>query len=237
MSTRFTYAGKSGQEALEAIFSGHRSAQQFIENLDKAEALFDGIGIKHWGGIKSSGEVRLIAKVNGTDVTVGKVENGAFTVTIRKRSRPDPGTYLTREYIEGHLAKFESEEICSRIVLKKTYEKYGIGKPDSEKTEFASLKSDIDRVLSQSNGDISKIASSLGIDESQLAGGSLLRVDFKFSSEHKPHMPSGNEYGTNEKWMPGGKLPNGDLEVIIRTKSMIKDKDYIVIDLETGKNL
>jgi hypothetical protein len=231
---KFTYSGKTGLEALEEIFSGHRSAQNFINNLEKAEEFFAGVGIKHWSGIKSAGEVRLI---NDVGIIVGKVENGAFSVTAPKGSRPAPRTYLTQEYINDHLVRFTNEGIGSRIVLKKAYNKYGIGKPDPEKTEFISLKSDMDRLISESNGDIGEIAQSLGIDESQLAGGTLVRVDIKFTSKNKPHIPSGNEYGTNEKWIPGGKLPDGDLEVIVKTKGMVKDVDYVVTDLATGKTL
>lgn len=31
----------------------------------------------------------------------------------------------------------------------------------------------------------------------------------------KLRMPSGNESGVNELWLPGGKLPNGKLEAVI----------------------
>ncbi len=237
VKSKFTYNGKAGQEALEEMFTGHKSAQKFIDNLNKAEELFDGVGIKQWTGIKSSGEALISGLKDGKPVILGKVDDGKFTVTASKPNRPDPDSYLTQKYIDDHLTKFTNERIGSRIVLKKAYDKYGIGKPDPDKTEFISLKSYMDRLISESNGDIKKIATSLGIDESQLAGGSLVRVDFKFSLKHSPHMPSGNEYGANEKWIPGGKLPEGDLEVIVKTKTMVKDVDYVVTDLSTGKRL
>ncbi len=30
-------------------------------------------------------------------------------------------------------------------------------------------------------------------------------------------MPDGNEFGTNPLWLPGGILPNGKLEAIVKT--------------------
>ena len=41
-------------------------------------------------------------------------------------------------------------------------------------------------------------------------------------------MPSGNEFGTNKQWIPGGKLPKGNNEAIIRTDKMKEGVDYIV---------
>ncbi len=105
--SKFTYYGKANLEALEEFLSGHRSVQRFIDNLDKAEELFAGIGVKHWGGIKSSGEVRLVAIDNGKELVVGKVDNGVINVTAPHSTRPAPNTYLTQEYIDGHLAKFD----------------------------------------------------------------------------------------------------------------------------------
>ena len=44
-------------------------------------------------------------------------------------------------------------------------------------------------------------------------------------------MPSGNEFGANTKWIPGGKLPTGKAEAIVKTEGMIKDVDYFVTDV------
>lgn len=44
-------------------------------------------------------------------------------------------------------------------------------------------------------------------------------------------MPTGNEFGTNNLWIPGGKLPEGNSEAIIKTEGMIKDIDYSVKEI------
>lgn len=152
-------------------------------------------------------------------------------LSIPKGQRPAPEIYLSASYIRGHLAKFEKEGIVSRIVTKKSYETFGIGKPDIGKTEFVSTKREIDDIIKKSNGNIKLIAEELGIPPSQLQEGGLVRIDFKISDKCKVEVPSGNEFGTNDLWLPGGKLPNGKLEAIIKTEGMVKDIDYTIKDI------
>ena len=152
-------------------------------------------------------------------------------LSIPKGQRPDPSTYLSSGYIQQHLAKFEKEGIVSRIVTKKSYETFGIGKPDIGKTEFVSTKGEIDDIIKKSNGNIKLIAEELGIPPTQLQEGGLVRIDFKISDRYKVEVPSGNEFGTNDLWLLGGKLPNGKLETIIKTEGMVKDIDYTIKDI------
>lgn len=154
--------------------------------------------------------------------------NKQKVLDMGKGNRPNPSEYLIQKYIDAHIAKFTREGIASRIVLKKDYEKYGVGKPDKGKTEYVSTKSEIDRILKLPLSERSK---KLGIPESQLEGGEVIRIDFKLTSKYKVEMPTGNEFGTNPQWIPGGKLPEGDLEGIIKTEGMIENIDYIAIDL------
>lgn len=44
-------------------------------------------------------------------------------------------------------------------------------------------------------------------------------------------MPSGNEAGANVNWIPGGKLPTGLNEAVIKTENMQLNIDYFVNDL------
>ena len=45
-------------------------------------------------------------------------------------------------------------------------------------------------------------------------------------------MPSGNEFGENTQWLPGGKLPTGQLEAVVKTEGLIEDVDYTIKDLK-----
>lgn len=142
-----------------------------------------------------------------------------------KGSRPNPKEYLTPKYIKEHIELFEKEGIASRIVSKEIFETRGIGKPDVGKTEFVSRKSDIDDILMLS---IEEQSVKLGIPLKQFEKGDLVRIDFKLSKEAKLEMPSGNEWGASNKWLPGGVLPEGNLEAIIKTEGLKENVHYTV---------
>jgi hypothetical protein len=91
--------------------------------------------------------------------------------------------------------------------------------------------------MSEANGDPVRIAQRLGIPEDQLAGDSLVLVEFHPTDAYKPLMPSGNEWGANMQWLPGGKLPHGDLEAVVNTDGMVNGVDYTVTDILTGEVL
>jgi len=142
---------------------------------------------------------------------------------------PPPSDYLDQSFINAHEGIFTQEGVASRIVSKSAYNKFGIGKPDQWSSEFVSTKSDIDKVLNESGGDLNQIASQLGIPSSQLQGG-LVRIDFDLS-KNSVFMPSGNEWGANDLWIPSGILPTGKLESVVHTNGMLEGVDYIVKDL------
>jgi hypothetical protein len=73
---RFTYNGKTGQVALEEIFTGHGSAQKFIDNFKRYNKLIGEVDDITITGIKSSSEVRILN--NGAQV--GKIVDGNLHV-------------------------------------------------------------------------------------------------------------------------------------------------------------
>ena len=101
---------------------------------------------------------------------------------------------------------------ASRIVTRENYEQYGIGKPDVGKTEFVGKKSEIDGVLKLP---LSEQSQKLGIPIAQLQGGNILRIDFKLSKKYRVTMPTGNEFGTNNLWIPGGLTSGGIPELVM----------------------
>lgn len=179
-------------------------------------------------------EVSTTSKVTppeGVPMTQQKFDE---VLNTPKGQRPDPETYLPPEYINAHQDEFGNG--ASRVVNRSAYEKRGIGKPDEGKTEFVSPSKDIDSILEQSNGDINQVAGHLGLPAESLKGDSLVRIDF-ISNKSQVKIPSGNEFGANDQWLPGGKLPTGKTEGIIKTEGMVKDIDYKVTDLKTGQEL
>jgi len=147
-----------------------------------------------------------------------------------KGERPSPILCFSPEYVIEHYNLFRSEGIASRIVPKDAFEKHGIGKPDFGKTEFFSRKSDIDDIVMLSREEQAK---KIGVPFKQIEKGGLVRIDFDLSKKDvKLEIPSGNEWGVNPQWIPGGVLPDGNLEAIIRTEGLIENIHYTIKYLE-----
>lgn len=186
-----------------------------------------GMKFDSWrGGLKNS-------ETNGVPVSKEKFDE---IIAIPKGEKPLPETYLPSKYIESHTKEFS--EGASRIFAKLDYEKYGIGKPDEWSSEFVSSSKNMNKIITESDGDFNVISERLGIPAEQLESGNLVRIDFMPGEKYNPKIPSGNEWGardTDPLWLPGGKLPNGDWEAVISTKGMQKGVDYEVFDFKTGE--
>ena len=141
-----------------------------------------------------------------------------------KGSRNTPDTYLSKDYIDNHLKNFEDGG--SRIVTRNDYNEYGVGKPDAGKTEFIATKSEIDEILKLP---VQEQANRLGLPVEQLQNGDVVRIDFKPTD--KIEIPSGNEWGANDQWIPGGKTDGGTIEAIVKTEGMQLNVDYTVTGL------
>jgi hypothetical protein len=87
-----------------------------------------------------------------------------------------------------------------------------IGRPDGQ---FLMPKSELDAVLKRADGDISVIERELGIPPGSWKGQELVRIDVPKPKDLNLRVPSGNEAGANDLWLPGGKLPTGQSEAVV----------------------
>jgi hypothetical protein len=134
-------------------------------------------------------------------------------LNLEKGTRPDPSTYLTPDYISNHLAEFNDG--ASYLTTKAALDKYGrevVGRGDGQ---FVMTKAEMDAVIKESGGDISKIEKELGIPDGMWQGKEISRIDIQDPKSLDVRMPSGNESGANELWLPGGKLPTGYSEAVV----------------------
>lgn len=215
VQNKFTYNGAKGLAALEELMKGHKSAQNFIDNLDKAEEIFSGVGIKHWSGIKSSSEVRL---VNDAGVVIGKVEDGKFTVTCPNGIRPEPHTYLTQNYIDEHLEKFHNEGgafvVVETWIEKANHKSFPVKK-------YVMLQSDMRSAINKykASGRIEDLEDALGYSRGDLVGfENDLYVFYLTKAKFKFQVPDGNELGANSLWKPGSKTSGGYREAVVIDK-------------------
>lgn len=130
-----------------------------------------------------------------------------------KGNRPDPSTYLPASRIAEHAQAFDGG--ASRFTLQGTVDKYGLGQRDG--TTFVMTRAEADRILASTNGDPRKLEAALGLPPGQLDDGTLVRVDFSPDAmdDLNVRMPTGNEAGANNQWLPGGLLPSGANEAVL----------------------
>lgn len=104
-------------------------------------------------------------------------------------------------------------------MTKKQYIRFVEGKPYigcPDNTQFIAPKDFMNKIAIIANGDISIYEKRLGFDEGHFTtGGGLVRFDIKNPQDLNVRIPSGNEFGANEHWIPGGYTDGGTAEAII----------------------
>ena len=81
--------------------------------------------------------------------------------------------------------------------------------------QFIAPAGEIDDLLAAANGNISVIEDALGIPSGAWQGKQLSRIDISSTSSHNRRLPSGNEAGANENWIPGGVTSGGKSEAVV----------------------
>lgn len=147
-------------------------------------------------------------------------------LALSKGSRPDPATYLSSDYIKSHLAKFDDGAV--KFVRKDQFGKYGLGQADG--TAFVVTKSKADSILSTTRGNPRALEKELGLPSGFLDKGEIVRVDIADPQDFNLRMPSGNEAGANQQWLPGGNLPTGAAEAVV-DGAKVPSSGYTVVDV------
>ena len=126
-------------------------------------------------------------------------------ILTNKGFRPDPSTYLTQEYIDAHLDLFEDG-------VTKIYATTPLGQAGPPGGTFVMPKSVADSIIKEANGDIAKLETLLRLKPGTL-GDMPVRIDVP--NPQGLRMSSGNEFGANEYWIPGGYTGGGIPEATI----------------------
>ena len=133
-----------------------------------------------------------------------------------KGERPEPSVYLKKCYIKKHLKLFEEKAGgSSYFVPQSTLQKFGcdaLGRPDGQ---FVLPFSDAEELLKKTGGDISKIEEALGVPAGSWDGNPLLLIVVPDPEGLDVRIPSGNEAGANEFWIPGGFTSGGEPEAVV----------------------
>jgi hypothetical protein len=192
MFRKFVAAGSA------IVHSTKKSLVAIAELKNKAAGYLDEV----WGRVRgriSSSPLNSLSSAFKSGYTIEGI------LAIPKGSRPSPSTYLKPEYISSHLAKFNNG--VTKII---SYNPTGtVGPPGGT---FVLPKAKADALIQQSGRDINKLEDLLGLNRGDL-GTLPYRIDVNSPSGLR--MPSGNELGANELWIPGGQTSGGILEATV----------------------
>jgi uncharacterized Zn-binding protein involved in type VI secretion len=222
LETGFTWLGMAalGGAAILAVLAGTAAVVTLAAAVVVGFAAIEGLGMLGdmigpgyrdlFQGVAGMGLLFAGPKMAGTpQYNLGR--NAQEILALPKGKRPDPSTYLTRPYVDRHLAKFENG--ASRFMTKSNLEKYGIGQRDG--TSFVMPKSEADALMASTKGNPRAMEAALGLPDGFLKTNELVRVDISSPRDSGLRIPSGNEAGANDLWIPGGKLPTGASEAVI----------------------
>jgi len=123
-----------------------------------------------------------------------------------KGDRPSPENYLSASAISSHLSKF----VNGAVRIYKPRESGSIG---PENDMFVFPRDEWDRLIESTGGDISLIDRKLGMGGYLIKNKAVLEVAQIDSP--KVRLPSGNETGASQYWLPGGYTSGGVPEAVI----------------------
>ena len=206
--------GKFGDDAIRPLL---RSLDEMPVHIKQLAEMFR----KH--GAASKRNTSEVQNLDSADVT-HPLQDGWRTdtdwtpdaVVSWKGDAPHPNEYLDEDYIQQHLTRFDDG--ASRIYFSDSLHAHGPGQRDH--STFVFPTSDLQRILDESGGDANLIAEQLGLDPDWFFddNGNPVPVEIRhFAPEELTNLriPSGNESGANEHWIPGGYLPTGVPEAVI----------------------
>ena len=117
----------------------------------------------------------------------------------------NPTEYLSAEYITNHLKEFENG--VTKIIANPPTG--AVGPPSGT---FVMPKVQADNLIKQANGNISKLEELLGLERGAL-GNNPIRIDVEQPIGLR--MPTENELGASDLWIPGGKTIGGVSEATV----------------------
>lgn len=213
---------KNGDEAIEIIRKyGDDAVDAIIIHGDDAVTIIgkygdDAVDRLKQGKTPDEIEKELGGKP-GENVTSGLTsEKIADIINTPKGSRPNPSEYLSKEYIDNHLSKFDDG--AAYILSKDTYDDYfdgrdKLGWPDG--TQFVLPKNEVDKVLNNAGGDLAKLEKELGYNIGSWEDGDYIIMYVNNPKKYNISLPSGNEMGANNNWIPGGYTSGGIPEAVV----------------------
>ena len=211
--------GKDLTHVVETISDLVRRIDRLVPEIERigktlSEALHNAKGaVRDLGDAAAGGFAAIKKLVTGK----GQVLEDGLTdakraeiLSLPKGERPDPHTYLSDAYYQQQMQEFEGG--ASKFMLEKSHERYGPAQVDG--TSFVMPSSQVDEIMRTTGGDPRLMEQALGLPDGYL-NDKVVRLDIPKTDGLDLRIPSGNEAGANEQWIPGGHLPTGVSEAVL----------------------
>ncbi|RNM05341.1 hypothetical protein [Dickeya undicola] len=117
---------------------------------------------------------------------------------------------MSKAEIDAHLAKFDDGAV--RFASMDDVKKYGTLGPDNG---FVMPKSEFDKLIKESSGNLRVVEQKLGLESGYLGNSSTGVFYIQKQDLKNLKIPSGNEPGANQFWLPGGKTSGGISEAVM----------------------
>ncbi|MDK2593800.1 DUF637 domain-containing protein [Pseudoalteromonas obscura] len=167
-----------------------------------------------WGAkVENKLELGSFIEDNKISLKSGWDANRLYDEVLKKPEngkRPPVEDYLSQEYIDSHLDRFKGGAV--RFTTKDAINQFGSIGPSEA---FIMPKSDFDEIVRRANGNVSEIEIALGLNSGDLSNGGTVAAHILPSELGGIRLPSGNEMGANDMWVPGGVTSGGVREAIL----------------------
>lgn len=230
---------RQNDNLIKAVFNlDDSAANSFVKTASKQDdAFFEAIAkssdpdkVAKYVVDHGDGAAYIVSKFGNNGIDYADISSDTMYDILSKErgNRPDVSTYLTDEYIQKHLSKFENG--FTVIQTNESYNRYTIrgqlvGNPN-DNTLFVMPKDYCDKIFSEANGDVAYIEEALGFQKGHFSknGGTMWRIDVDDVSKCNLRIPNGNETGASSLWIPGGYTSGGVPEAVSDTIKLSEAK-------------
>lgn len=157
------------------------------------------------------------AGVSAASHRLGVSEDALRAVLAKpKGARPPVETYMSAAQRATHLAAFDGGVV--RITSRSAVAKYGSLGPQGG---FVTSAQEFSAILKEAGGNLKIVEQRLGLDPGTLKDGDTLIAYVKREDATGLRIPTGNEGGANDRWVPGGYTSGNVIEAVVDfTKGM-----------------
>jgi hypothetical protein len=203
-----------GDAAKAALRGGGKVAEAGAEVAEQVAKRGDEVA----GGVARAvpPEIADVLAKRGPEIDAASLRTGVSRETIarvlatEKGSRPSVDTYMSAGQIARALAKFDEGAV--RFTSRANFEKYGtLGLAGG----FVMPAGEFKALVKEAGGDLSVVERRLALDPGQLTSGGTLIAFVERSDLSNLRLPTGNEAGANQHWLPGGSTAGGVSEAVM----------------------